>query len=297
MDCSSGCTFYNDVWLFDAPAQGWEEVIFASSNGSNCTTNTPQKDSKSPSNRAEHAMASHGNGALMCGGFTSNSTSGGITLVQDQFGLIDCWWLFPIPNAAWYPSGIQMFKSTGPSPRYSHSLVYDPLFHMYLMFGGRDATFSMLNDCWHFDAMIPIGDPAYHWLPCVNTGVIAPSPRFGHGAAVFRGALYILGGFASDGLSGAVAKNDMWMLADYAGNGSWEQVMPASASPQGRAYFGCWQADFLLYVAGGEGTSDTLQDTWSFNFYTKVGTAPLWSKHPIRVAQARRTDGPSGGRG
>ena len=146
----------------------------------------------------------------------------------------------------------------------------------------------MLSDCWWITAADPTPAKTFQWLPCSNAGVISPSPRFGHGSAVFRQALYVIGGFASDGLGGAVAKDDIWALPDYAGNGSWAQVMPVSASPGGRAYFGCWQSGFLLHLVGGEGAGGTLQDTWAYNFYTKVGPPPPWSPVPSALAVGGR---------
>ena len=52
----------------------------------------------------------------------------------------------------------------------------------------------------------------------------------------------VAGGFVFDGISTVVAQDDMWSLAEYWGDGGWSQVMPTSASPGGRAYFGRWQA-------------------------------------------------------
>ena len=60
------------------------------------------------------------------------------------------------------------------------------------------------------------------------------------------------------------------------------QVMPTSTSPGGRANFGCWQSGFQLYVSGGEGASSTLQDTWVYNFYTRVSPpSPRLSFRPL----------------
>ena len=65
--------------------------------------------------------------------------------------------------------------------------------------------------------------------------------------------------------------------------------MPSSASPGGRAYFGYWQSGFQLYVTGGEGPGSTLQDTWAFNFYTKVparGPAHVSTRGIARAARS-----------
>jgi hypothetical protein len=279
MDCDLGCTFYNDVWLFDSPAQGWEEIYFT----------PPRSVTGLPTERAEHAMTSCGGAALMCGGFTSN-VSGGIALLQDANGLIDCWWLTPIPVATWTTSLIQPYQSTGPAPRHGHSLTFDPDKQAVLLFGGCDAASSILDDCWWLNTTQastewPPAESA--WTPCRSSALVGPSPRFGHGAAVFRGALFIFGGFVSDGHSNAVAQDDMWSLAEYWGDGGWSHVMPASTSPGRRAYFGCWQAGFLLYVSGGEGPTDTLQDTWFFNFYTKVESAPARRSYAFTQGDSR----------
>jgi hypothetical protein len=283
IDCSNGCTFYNDVWLFDTAAQGWNEVTFAKTQASCASGAVVQSAPDSPTKRAEHAMVSCGSIALMCGGFTV-----GPTFLQDGNGQLDCWWLSPLPAPRWSPAIFQPYGSAGPSPRHGHSLVFDPDSHTVLLFGGRDASFTALSDCWWIAAADPDPAATFQWLPCSDAGVVSPSPRFGHGAAVFRQTLYVLGGFASNGLGGAAPQDDIWALPDYAGNGSWAQAMPTSESPGGRAYFGCWQSGFLLHVAGGEGTAAALQDTWSYNFYTKVGPA---------AASARAPGSERGGRG
>ena len=216
----------------------------------------------------------------MCGGFTLNSTTNAIFPLQDSNGLIECWWLTPVPFARWDPALIQPMPGTsGPAPRFGHTLVFDSDSAAFLLFGGKDAAFSMLNDCWFLNVSSGVsGDSGsataysmtYSWAPCMAQGPLLPSARYGHGASVFGGALYVLGGFSSDGLTGIVEEDDMWRLGDYAGNGSWAQIMPSSASPSGRAYFGFWRSGYQLYMQGGEGSGSVLQDTWVFNFYTQV---------------------------
>jgi hypothetical protein len=117
-------------------------------------------------------------------------------------------------------------------------------------------------------------------------GPLYPSPRYGHGASVFDGALYVLGGFSSRGLTGIVEEDDMWRLRNYAGGGAWTQIMPSSASPSGRAYFGFWRSGYQLYMQGGEGSGSVLQDTWVFNFYTQESADPPNAKSRLARSES-----------
>jgi hypothetical protein len=176
----------------------------------------------------------------MCGGYTSNSTSGGIALLSDSTAAsIDCWWLTPIPVPRWDAA---MFSQPGPapSPRFGHTLTFDPTNYAILLFGGRDASFTILGDCWmiHKPASLTrLYRATLQWVPCGGAFASAPSPRFGHGAAVFRGALYVVGGYVSDGIGGVQARDDMWVLTGYVtdgdvsnGTASWAQVRVESES-------------------------------------------------------------------
>ena len=231
-DCESGCKFYNDVWVFDTPAQGWEELNFTASSEP-CTTNTPSTPSTLPGARAEHAMASSGLSALMCGGYGPES------FFQDNNSLIECWWLTPVRAPRWDFAVISPAEdSAGPSPRCAHTLVFDPDNLAILLFGGQYTT--LLGDCWFidlsqpFNSSEPLFSASLQWSQCAITGPVSPSPRFGHGAAVFRGALYILGGFVYDDLAGIAAQDDMWLLDGYASNGSWARVSCAGLSNRSR---------------------------------------------------------------
>ncbi len=107
-----------------------------------------------------------------------------------------------------------------------------------LLFGGKSFDVSFMNDCWLVDVSTALNETAplynatYQWQPCVNASVFPPSGRFGHGAVVFAGALYVFGGFVSDGLGGVRAQNDMWSLTNYGGNGagSWAQAGASARS-------------------------------------------------------------------
>lgn len=54
--------------------------------------------------------------------------------------------------------------------------------------------------------------------------------RYGHGAAMFKGYIYIYGGYASNGRS-ITAQKDMWRLP-VTKAGEWEEVMTASERPR-----------------------------------------------------------------
>jgi hypothetical protein len=82
--------------------------------------------------RAEHEMASCGASALMCGGYTRNSTSGGTAFIEDSTGSIECWWLTPLPVPRWDAATFALQPALSasfapqpaPSPRFGHTLTH-----------------------------------------------------------------------------------------------------------------------------------------------------------------------------
>jgi hypothetical protein len=223
-----------------------------------------------PLPRAGHAMVSVGDRGLMCGGMESNVSHGGGDSIRVPTGILRCWWLMHSPHAIWTrlrPTDETLPSKPWPQSRSGHTLVYDAKQGGILVFAGSDDNGTMLSDCWWLSASFP-----HVWSQCGTEGII-PSPRVGHGAVYLRGAMYILGGFASDGLLGTVTLGDLWSLTQYSAGGSWTEIMPASASPTARAYFGCWTSGFHIMVhggqgPGGQGPASVLQDTWQFNTFT-----------------------------
>jgi hypothetical protein len=201
----------------------------------------------------------------MCGGILAN--------ISTPKNPLECWWLTPVPRTRWDPVVVSAAEGSSPVSRSGHSLVYDGELSRIVLFGGIDWAGNMLNDCWWLNASGSNDTSAsYAWTACTTDG-LTPSPRYGHGAVYLRGSMYLMGGFASDGLLGTVPLGDLWALADYSSGGSWAEIMPSSVSPTARAFFACWTSGFHIMVHGGEGPggqgpASVLLDTWQFNTYT-----------------------------
>lgn len=110
------------------------------------------------------------------------------------------------------------------------------------------------------------------WESCapVDTSAPAPPARHGHGQAVFRESIYVLGGFDASS-----ARNDIWRLQHpyNASKASWFQIMPTSDLPSARGFHAVWRAGFKIVMHGGQGASgygkaSVLDDTWQFNLFT-----------------------------
>jgi hypothetical protein len=101
---------------------------------------------------------------------------------------------------------------TAPSPRGSHSAIYDPVRHRMLVFGGY-TPYSSKNDTWELTLT---GTPT--WNELHPTGVL-PTPRSGHVAAYdpLRDRMLIYGGCCDS--------NEVWSL-DLAGSNGWNLDVP-----------------------------------------------------------------------
>jgi hypothetical protein len=207
----------------------------------------------------------------MCGGWGLNNSK--MIFLRGREMSMECWWFTPVPVPRWDPfiESMPEGSTESPIPRARHVISFDVISTRVLLFGGVDKDMNKLNDCWYLDLSHSLGSDIYaysfEWMRCDSTGKVLPPPRYGHNGVVFDKAFYIFGGFTENG-----PQNDMWRLESYTANGSWYEVMPASGSPSPRAQFACWLSGFQLYIHGGEGAAHTLQDTWAFNFFTRVWT-------------------------
>jgi hypothetical protein len=246
------CTILADVWVYDMASRGWEEAII-------------DGPAKSPAARAGHALVSSGSRGLMCGGVVANASQAN--------DILECWWLSPVPRIRWDP--LPLVTQDAPCARSSHSLVFDSDLGNILLFGGLDAEGRLLDDCWWLSvprSTLNNSAADYAWHPC-NASGLRPSPRYGHGAVYLRGSMYLMGGFASDGLLGTVPLGDLWTLTGYDTIAAWSELMPASVSLTPRAFFAFWTSGFHIMVHGGEGAgglgpASVFLDTWQFNTYT-----------------------------
>ena len=112
----------------------------------------------------------------------------------------------------------------GPSPRNSHTAVFDPVGNRMLVFGGRSSGVPQ-NDVWSLSLA---GTPS--WTSLSPTGA-APPTRWDH-TAIFdvpRNRMVVYGG-ASE-VTGLVG--DVWALS-LSGTPSWTQLSPSGGPPPPR---------------------------------------------------------------
>src|SRR6266571_743916 len=111
----------------------------------------------------------------------------------------------------------------GPTGRYFHTSIYDPVRGRMIVYGGRDSTYSVLNDVWSLSLTRA---PAW-------TQIDAPeSPyRWGHSAVYdpARDRMLVMAG--GEGILTYVA--DLWALS-LAGDPAWQALSPDGAGPAAR---------------------------------------------------------------
>jgi hypothetical protein len=150
---------------------------------------------------------------------------------------------------------------TPPSPRRSPAVVYDPVSHRLLAYGGYDG--GILGDMWALDLY------AEAWVE-LDPGPQTPGPRL-HPAVVFdldAKRLVLMGGWG-DGDD----HDDVWVYG-CAGIPGWAELQPAGERPAPRyghaGYLDPWTGDLIIH--GGEGQS-MLDDVWRL----ELGVEPAWS--------------------
>ena len=193
--------------------------------------------------------------------------------------------------------------AAGPTPRYAHSMSYDTHADRLIVFGGQDSQGGLLDDCWALseepvETLVQVSENetgtvlefaeleyqgTYRWTRCgpmatalgasTNTTSMKPQARYGHQSVYFNKNLYVVGGFAADGLRIA-AKEDMWVLDLHQENGRWTQIMPATQTPPSRGFHALWRSGYKIVLHGGQGPSGTgfgavLGDTWEFDLFSK----------------------------
>jgi hypothetical protein len=142
---------------------------------------------------------------------------------------------------------------TAPSPRYLGAMVYDPVDHYVLLFGGDDGA-TAYSDTWTFSHD--------QWTELSING---PSGRYVAGIAwdAADGYAVLFGGFS--GTAGSAAFNDTWTYV----HGTWTNITgTTNQSPTGR-----WRqvmtydaGDGYVLMYGGTNGPETVSynDTWEF---------------------------------
>ena len=186
-------------------------------------------------------------------------------------------WALPLGGIpAWhqvYPGG------TPPSPRFAHSVIYQPGRDRVILFGGFDGSFR--NDVW---ALSLSGTPS--WTPVTAAGT-PPAGRWAH-VAIYDPAgerMIVFGGY-----DGSAARNDVWELSLGAAP-AWTRLDPAGRTPAARTNLdGAYDAaGNRLIVFGGFDTATQrfFGDTWALS----LSRNPVWVElHPGGTPPAPRRD-------
>jgi hypothetical protein len=143
---------------------------------------------------------------------------------------------------------------TAPSPRYAHSIVYQPGPDRVILFGGYDGAYR--NDVW---ALSLAGTPTWSQLTPAGS---APTGRWASAVIhdALRDRMIVFGGY-----DGAAGRNDVWALSLGAAP-AWTPLAPTGGPPLPRANLdGAYDpvGDRLIVMAGYDpATGGFLSDTW-----------------------------------
>ena len=202
-------------------------------------------DANYPRMRSEYAMAydAHNQRIIAFGGRTG---------FRSDFQDVDETWTFDYSTATWTDRN----PMSSPPWRTSHTMVYDPLRHKVLLFGGNDFT-RVFNDLWEYDYQL-------------NTwrSLAPPSPpeaRQMHGMTyVPERDIFVL--FGGRRLDGGPAFNDLWAY-DYKLN-TWDELEPVGSPPaQDHVTIAHYDsATKLILYAGVE--SNAAATTWAYDLDT-----------------------------
>ncbi|HMA47523.1 MAG TPA: kelch repeat-containing protein, partial [Frankiaceae bacterium] len=178
-------------------------------------------------------------------------------------------WVFDVDASAWtqlHPAGAR------PEERQYHSLVFDPVRHRLLLFGGYDH--APLGDLW---ALTLDGTPAWTQLGAADS---TPSARFAHSSRYdpVRDRMLVFGGTTPAGPS-----NETWALS-LGAVPAWTRVATGGAAPAPRAFQSAVYdpaGDALVVFGGfgGDSTQSCLGDVWRLDL--AAGTwAPVTTTGP-----------------
>ena len=202
--------------------------------------------------------------------------------------LDDVWELSLAGTPAWKdlaPSGAP------PSPRYSHSAVYDPVRDRMVVFGGVEDGF--LDDVW----ALSLAEPP-EWMELTPDGT-PPSARSAHSAIYdpVRDRMVVFGGIEDGSL------NDVWALS-LAGTPAWTVLTPDGTPPSGRYGHSaiCDPVRDRMMVFGGLDDSVYRDDVWDLTLAGTTAWTPMLGPelHTLTVnatnGSVSETPLPSGGK-
>jgi len=190
----------------------------------------------SPTPRSHHAMAfDAARGVVVLFGGTGPK------------GFLDDTWEWD--GSVWTEVTPPAGPDSSPTPRFGHAMVYDPIRHRIVLFGGIDGPYRA--DTWEWDGA--------QWIPVATTSA---SERAYHGMAydIVGARTILLDGFHNQ--SGAI--DDMW---------EWDEAMAVwnpigGLRPGVRANFGmthCSATGTVFAVGGSAPGGQARNDVWEWN--------------------------------
>jgi Galactose oxidase, central domain len=165
-----------------------------------------------------------------------------------------------------------VYTNTGPSPRYDHAAILDPVRNQLVVFGGRGS--GTLGDTWALDMATQA------WREITST--TKPAPRFGHGAvydASNRRMLVVMG-------EGSAFFNDVWSF--NLDSEVWTELKASvviSTSPAPRyGQSAALDSQGRLLISHGFTTQGRFDDTWAFDpsSATWIELTPTSGTKPIK---------------
>lgn len=171
----------------------------------------------------------------------------------------EIWTLSLAGPPTWSPLVV---AGAAPSPRYTHSAIYDPLLDRVIVFGGDDG--APRNDIW---ALSLSGTPAWSLLTPVGE---APEPRYRHTAVYdpVGNRMIVFGG------KDTTLLGDVWALS-LSGTPEWSRLettgMPPSARYRHSAIYDPAR-DRMIVFGGDDGHRQN--DLWALD----LSGAPAWSR-------------------
>jgi hypothetical protein len=180
-------------------------------------------------------------------------------------------------------------KPTGvlPPTRSGHAMVYDPVAHRLITFGGRGAAGVPLNDTWAYDAA------ANTWTELKPAGTLPPT-RSGH-AMVYDPVTHRLIIFGGRSDSGAPL-DDTWAYDPTAI--TWTELKPSGTLPAARSWYSMAYdpaSGRLIMFGGQDSAGTTLDDSWAYdlsNMWTEL--EPSGTQPRARAGHVMAADSASG---
>jgi len=149
-----GGAVFNDTWALDVKTQTWIQMI-------------PDGRTTSPPRRAQliNSMAYDPVNDLfvLFGGRCGDTNCAGVPYNKP----LGDTWTYRLSTNTW----TQVHPPASPAPRFQHTLTYDPVNRVMVLFGGRDGGTNFYGDTWVYDVV------ANTWTEVATSGDV-PSPRY-----------------------------------------------------------------------------------------------------------------------